>query len=632
MIAQDVQNFQGVTFPVITQLISNWSPRLERSRISSFINCGMPIGNIIGSTISGFLSSTNFIGGWPSIFYLFVYETPEEHTSISKDELLYIQQNKEEKPQTKAPIPWRKIFSSFPVRAVLAAQFGHCYGCLMFLTVMPTYFQNILHFDITTNGILSALPYAALAINMTLASFIADGLRKFNKLSITAIRKIANSLGLIGPAVCCLGIVAFSCQREMIVGLLCLALFLNGFAFSGFGVTHVDMSADFSGVIYGISNSVGSIAGMLTPMIASFFTASGGVKYNWDSKTQGIILSSFYYGYVTTQLPGGIFCDKFGATWLFGGGILVTSVLYLLIPLAASWGVLAITGVTFPAITQLISNWSPKFERSRISSFINCGIPIGNIIGSTISGFLSSTDFIGGWPSIFYLFGCFGCFWFFLWCILVFETPEDHPSISKDELLYIQQNKEEKPQTNGILSALPYAALAINMAIASFIADGLRKCNKLSITTIRKTANSLGLIGPAVCCLGIVVFSCQREMIVGLMCLALFLNGFAFSGFGVTHVDMSADFSAVTFGISNSVGNIAGILAPVVVSFLTASGDTVENWNIAFYITAAVYITCAVFYAFFASAEMQPWGLVKREAPGVLPTDRPDITESIKSS
>ncbi|CAL1268941.1 unnamed protein product, partial [Larinioides sclopetarius] len=200
-----------------------------------------------------------------------------------------------------------------------------------------------------------------------------------------------------------------------------------------------------------------------------------GVKYNWDSKTQGIILSSFYYGYVATQLPGGIFCDKFGATRLFGGGILVTSVLYLLIPLAATWGVLAITvirileglgeGVTFPAITQLISNWSPRLERSRISSFINCGIPIGNIIGSTISGFLSSTDFIGGWPSIFYLFGCFGCVWFFLWCILVFETPENHPSISKDELLYIQQNKEEKRQTKApipwrkIFSSLPVWAV-----------------------------------------------------------------------------------------------------------------------------------------------------------------------------
>ncbi|CAL1268940.1 unnamed protein product [Larinioides sclopetarius] len=415
-----------------------------------------------------------------------------------------------------------------------------------------------------------------------------------------------------------------------------------------------------------------------------------GVKYNWDTKTQGIILSSFYYGYVMTQLPGGVLCDKFGAKWLFGGGVLVTTVLYLLIPVAANWGVMAITmirileglgeGLAFPAITQAISNWSPRFERSRISSIICCGVPIGNIIGSPISGFLSSTDFIGGWPSIFYLFGSFGCAWFLLWCILVYESPEDHPRISKEELLYIQQNKDEKLQTkapipwkrifssipvwavivahfgnnygflmfltlmptyfktilhfdiktNGLLSAIPYVALAVSMALASYIADRLRKCNKLSISTIRKGANSIGLFGPAVCCLGIIASSCQRELIVGLLCLAMFLNGFAFSGFNVTHVDMSADFSGVLFGITNSVANTAGILTPMIVGFLTASGETVENWNTVFYITAAVYLISALFYALFASAEVQPWGLAKRDTPKVLTPDKPHIVDSIK--
>ncbi|GBM59631.1 Sialin [Araneus ventricosus] len=422
-----------------------------------------------------------------------------------------------------------------------------------------------------------------------------------------------------------------------------------------------------------------------------------GVKYNWDPKTQGIILSSFYYGYVMTQLPGGILCDRFGAKWLFGGGVLVTTVLYLLIPVAANWGVLAFTvirileglgeGLAFPAITQAISNWSPRFERSRISSIICCGVPIGNIIGSPISGFLSSTDFIGGWPSIFYLFGSFGCAWFLLWCILVYETPEDHPRISKEELLYIQQNKDEKLKTkapipwkkifssvpvwavivahfgnnyaflmfltlmptyfktilhfdiktNGILSAMPYAALAISMALASYIADRLRKCNKLSISTIRKGANSIGERNKVLftlnwsSCLGIVASNCQRELIVGLLCLAMFLNGFAFSGFNVTHVDMSADFSGVLFGITNSVANTAGILTPMIVGFLTASGETVENWNTVFYITAAVYIMSALFYAFFASAEVQPWGLAKRDTPVVLTPDKPPFVESIKS-
>ncbi|GIY29447.1 sialin [Caerostris extrusa] len=77
------------------------------------------------------------------------------------------------------------------------------------------------------------------------------------------------------------------------------------------------------------------------------------------------------------------------------------------------------------------------------------GIPVGNIAGSPLSGFLSSIGTLGGWPSTFYLFGSFGCIWFVFWCILVYESPEEHPTISKEELLHIQQNKNEKPK-NGL--------------------------------------------------------------------------------------------------------------------------------------------------------------------------------------
>ncbi|GIY46235.1 hypothetical protein CEXT_627551, partial [Caerostris extrusa] len=71
-----------------------------------------------------------------------------------------------------------------------------------------------------------------------------------------------------------------------------------------------------------------------------------GAKYDWSTETQGLILSSFYYGYVVTQLPGGILCgERLGAKWIFGAGVMITSSLYLLIPLAASWGVGALIAI-----------------------------------------------------------------------------------------------------------------------------------------------------------------------------------------------------------------------------------------------------------------------------------------------
>jgi MFS family permease len=55
--------------------------------------------------------------------------------------------------------------------------------------------------------------------------------------------------------------------------------------------------------------------------------------------TPGIVLSSFFYGYIITQLPGGILAIKFGGRNLFGFGVFCTSVFTLLIPVAARWNV-----------------------------------------------------------------------------------------------------------------------------------------------------------------------------------------------------------------------------------------------------------------------------------------------------
>ena len=48
-----------------------------------------------------------------------------------------------------------------------------------------------------------------------------------------------------------------------------------------------------------------------------------------------MILGSFFYGYVITQVPGGWLAARVGAKYLFGFGVLCTSVLTLFTPAAA---------------------------------------------------------------------------------------------------------------------------------------------------------------------------------------------------------------------------------------------------------------------------------------------------------
>lgn len=65
----------------------------------------------------------------------------------------------------------------------------------------------------------------------------------------------------------------------------------------------------------------------------------GNGKYVWDSTIQGYVLSSFFYGYVITQIPFGILAKKYGAKWFLGIGMLVNSVFAFLVPVSADLGI-----------------------------------------------------------------------------------------------------------------------------------------------------------------------------------------------------------------------------------------------------------------------------------------------------
>lgn len=61
-------------------------------------------------------------------------------------------------------------------------------------------------------------------------------------------------------------------------------------------------------------------------------------RFDWSTTEQGLILSSFYWGYVITHLPGGILAEKFGGKYSLGIGILSTAVFTLLTPAVARMG------------------------------------------------------------------------------------------------------------------------------------------------------------------------------------------------------------------------------------------------------------------------------------------------------
>ncbi|VDI06866.1 Hypothetical predicted protein [Mytilus galloprovincialis] len=77
------------------------------------------------------------------------------------------------------------------------------------------------------------------------------------------------------------------------------------------------------------------------------------------------------------------------------------------------------------------------------------------------------------------------------------------------------------------------------------------------------------------------------------------MTGFTTAGFPVNNIDVAPKYSGILLGISNTVGTITGIGAPLVAGDLTPN-DTQEEWRNVFYICAAFSVIGIIVFGGFA--------------------------------
>lgn len=115
------------------------------------------------------------------------------------------------------------------------------------------------------------------------------------------------------------------------------------------------------------------------------------LHFEWSQEMQGIILSSFYWGYVLAHLPGGMLAHKYGGKYILAFGIFFSGILSLLIPVCVDNGgahsLIAIRmlmglcqGPIIPACMNLFTSWIPKKERCTILSLVYSGISVSPLI------------------------------------------------------------------------------------------------------------------------------------------------------------------------------------------------------------------------------------------------------------
>ena len=169
----------------------------------------------------------------------------------------------------------------------------------------------------------------------------------------------------------------------------------------------------------------------------------------YSDAERGLILSSFFWGYLWFQLPGGLLADRFGGKRVLGAGVALWSIATFLTPIAtASFGLLlfmraalgAGEAVNFPAIHSIAARWTPASERARAISLHLSGTALGTIIA-----LLASPPIIiaFGWEAVFYVSGLLGLLWLAMWWWKAADWPEHSPGVSAAELSEIRVGRSE---------------------------------------------------------------------------------------------------------------------------------------------------------------------------------------------
>ncbi|XP_040570382.1 sialin [Lepeophtheirus salmonis] len=389
--------------------------------------------------------------------------------------------------------------------------------------------------------------------------------------------------------------------------------------------------------------------------------------FDWDEETQGFILSSFFYGYFVTQIPGGRMAEIMGGKLIFGIGVFLTAIFTIITPWVAKLDFYLLIvvrilgglseGVTFPAMHAMLSQWAPPLERSRMSAFTYTGAQLGTVISEPLSGFLISEL---GWEWVFIIFGSLGIFWFIFWLYLIHDSPMSHPKITEDEREYILSEIQglervknppkstpwkaiftslpfwsllvvqvannwsfytlltETPlylnsilhfniKANAILSGLPYLINVIIAIISSMIADRLISDGHLSTTHVRKLFNSLAFVIPALSLIALGFVGCNAVLAVFFIVITIGVSGCNSSGFKVNHIDIASNYAGTLMGISNSVANITGIIVPSLAGIILNRHNNLEHWRIVFLMASASYLIGNTVFVLFGSGKEQPW-------------------------
>lgn len=388
-------------------------------------------------------------------------------------------------------------------------------------------------------------------------------------------------------------------------------------------------------------------------------------EFDWDPAIQSAIISSFYWWYVISQVAGGALVQRYGTKAVFGFSQLATAVSSLLIPRFASihYGFLILlrsiqgvaSGFTWPAMYAMIGIWIPPTERSRFMSSFQ-GFTIGIGLTYPLCGFVIAHY---GWRVVFYMTGSLGLCWCIIWWYFAFDTPQEHPRITKQELAYIQKctrnvavdSKAAKVpyvsifkslpawaigittfgriwvhytfmtigplymktvlgfsiQKNGLLNGAPFILSYFSSVIFCYMADFLVTRSLISLTNTRKIFTFFSQVIPGLLILSIGFFGCNIFLVFVAWFTAVILITASYAGAMANIVDIAPNFAGPVLAFAQTIHMSASFIAPLVGGFILKDSTTLDQWRKVFGVSSVVAVGTYFMYQVYGTSEVQKW-------------------------
>jgi len=283
----------GGTWPAMHVLTARWVPPAARSSFISQTYMGGMIGIVLSFPLCG-LIITHF--GWDTCFYLMgstsllwtvgwaflAHDNPKLHPSITEEELAEIEEIPvESKPP---PLPWRAVVTSRPIWGIIFTDAGNTFGLFTLLKFGPAYLKYQLGLDMKSNGFLSAAPMLARYFGGIFLCRGADWLVRSKRLGLKSSRRIFNTISQMAPALAMVTMAYSGCNPTTVAILLVLGMWFNGALSAGHMASHVDLAPNFSGTLFGISNTVsGGGMGSIAPLVITGILGNEKTLESWQT-------------------------------------------------------------------------------------------------------------------------------------------------------------------------------------------------------------------------------------------------------------------------------------------------------------------------------------------------------------